>query len=412
MKRTFIFYALFALGLVSTAQTLDDEQRIEDLDYLNNKIQRQFNSFTPEVKGRFEAEIEKIKSNVPNMKPHEFPCEIMRALSMLKDGHTELNIGHWKVGFSRVPLSLYFFEGDLQVVAAHEQYADLIGAKITAISETPIEEVFEKLKKRMSADNEMEYLHAGPGYLVLTELLECMDITQDPQAADISFELIDGTKRKISFDGVDAQTYQDGPWKFALTGDLPLYQSNRKDYYWYQWLAEDQTMYVHIRRMNNQKGAPSIKKFSAALFDEIDEKQPSKLIIDVRNNNGGNYNLSRPIVDGIKKRAWLNKSGSIWAITGRRTFSAASTMCIFLKNETETILIGETGRTHPNLADNNEYMNLPHSDYLIEYTTRIEKHWPERPELDRIPVDVEILPDFESYRKGKDKVLHYILSQE
>ncbi|MEO9484884.1 MAG: hypothetical protein ABJG47_15600 [Ekhidna sp.] len=412
MKRTILFFALFTLGLVSTAQTLNTEQWIHDLDYLNGKIQRQFDSFTPGVKEQFQSAIEQIKSGIDEMESHEVTCEIMRALAMLKDGHTELNIGHRNVGFHRMPLLLYFFEGNLRVIAAHEEYEDLLGAKIIGIGNSTFDEVFEMLTKRMSADNAIEYLHAGPGYLILTELLECMGVSDDPIAASISFELTGGETRKVSFQGLEVKEYQEGTWKFVTTGEQPLYLSNGKESYWFKWLPDEQIMYVQINRLNNQKGAPSIKKFSTNLFKEIDKRKPAKVIFDVRKNNGGNYHLSRPIVNGIKNRDWLNQQGKVWFITGRRTFSAASTMGIFLKKETETILIGEPGRTHPNLADNNEYMNLPNSDYLIEYTTKIKKHWPERPELTMIPVDVEILPDFESYKIGKDKVMEYLIQND
>ena len=403
--------ALLAQGLAGCTQLTPTEQMIKDLDYLNKKIQRQFDSFTPIVKDNFQSEIATIKSNLSNLKPYEFPCEIMRVLSMLKDGHTELNIGQLKVGFHRLPLLLYNYEGDFRVVGAHENYAELLGAKIVSISDTPIDEVFATLKKRMSADNDKEYLHAGPGYLILTELLACMSITNDPQKARVSFESTNGDLIQKNFEGLTAEEYQNGNWRYARESEPPLYLSNRKDSYWYHWLAKEGVMYVHISRLNNQKGTSSIKKFTSTLFEEVDQKRPFKLIIDVRLNNGGNYNLSRPIVEAIKEREWLNQKGKLWMITGRRTFSAASAMAIFLIKETEVTLIGESGRTHPNQADNNEYMSLPYSDYLIEYTTKIKKHWPERPQLTMIPVDIEILPDFESYRQGRGIVMEYILKQ-
>ena len=169
-------------------------------------------------------------------------------------------------------------------------------------------------------------------------------------------------------------------------------------------------MYFNFTRVNNQDGKPSIKKFISQLFEEIDELRPDKLVIDFRLNNGGNYNLSRPLIEAIKSRSWLNQKGKVWAITGRRTFSAASVACVFLKQETQTQLIGEVGRTHPNWADNNEYITLPNSRFLIEYTTKIKVHWPEQPDLDHVPVDVEIPPTFSSFSLGKDPVMEYILN--
>ncbi len=410
MKRTLCFVVLFAFAFVNSAQTLTSDDWIKDLNYLNSKIQKQFNSFVPGIKSKFQSEIDALKRIAPNLEPHEIPCEIMRVLATLQDGHTELNIGHQKVGFHRMPVLVYYFEDELRVIAAHEDYSELLGARVKTIGETPIEEIFETLKMRMSADNEMEYLHAGPGYLILTELMACMGYSDDPLEVNASFELISDEIKNYTFKGLTSKEYQDGPWEFVTKNERPLYRSNTKDWYWYKWLPNEETMYVSMSRMNNQKGAQSIKKFTSVLFKEIDLLKPSKLIIDVRRNNGGNYGLTRPIVDAIKDRAWLNQKQKLWMITGRRTFSAASTMAIFLKKETETILIGEPGRTHPNLADNNEYMNLPNSDYLIEYTTRIKQHWPERPELTLIPVDVEILPDFDSYQEGRDPVMEYILN--
>lgn len=145
---------------------------------------------------------------------------------------------------------------------------------------------------------------------------------------------------------------------------------------------------------------------------ELDRLKPEKLIIDLRRNNGGNYNLTKPIWEGIKEREWLNQPGKVWAITGRRTFSAAATFSILLKQHTKAKLIGEVSRTHPNKGDNNEYMTLPNSGFLIEYTTRIKKHWPEKPDADRIPVDVSITPTLAAYAQGRDLVLEYLFKQQ
>ncbi len=386
----------------------------EDLDYLDNKIQKQFNSFIPGIKDEFAKEVATLKSQLGSLKNYEVAAEIMRILSTLKDGHTELNIGHRKVGFHRVPLSLYIMEGEFYVLAAHEKYKHLVGGKVTAIGDTPISEAFDRLKQNMSRDNDMEYLHAGPGYIILTELLNYLSLTKEHLKSDFTIQQLDGTIVKTCFTGLEANAYSKGPWTryTEMNGlETPLYQSQRSDYYWYKYLPEEKVMYFNFTRVNNQKGKPSIKSFTKELFAEIDRVKPEKLVIDLRLNNGGNYHRSKPIVAAIKARPWLNQTGKILAITGRRTFSAASTMCIFLKQDTHAQIIGEAGRTHPNWADNNEYMNLPNSDFLIEYTTKIKVHWPEHPDYDRVPVDIEILPTWEAYSKGIDPVMAYILKR-
>ncbi len=415
MKKQLIFILLLATGTANAQKPYSEmtaQDWAKDINYLNSKMQRQFNSYVPGIKEEFNTSAKDLISNLPSLKNYQVPCEIMRILSTLQDGHTELNIGHNTVGFHRVPLSLYIFDGDFRVVAAHEKYSDIIGNKVVSIGNQPIQEAFDKLKSQMSHDNDMEFLHAGPGYIILTELLSCLDVTSNPLAATFEFEQEDGSVIRKEFTGVTAQDYSQGPWvtyRSKHNLETPLYLSNTSESYWYRYIPESKVMYFHFSRVNNQKGKPSIKKFSKELFAEIDRVQPEKLIIDFRLNNGGNYHLSDPILAGIKSREWLNQKGKVWAITGRRTFSAASSTCIFLKQQTATTIIGEAGRTHPNKSNNNEYMTLPTSGFLIEYTTRLRKKWPERPDLDRIPPDIEILPDFASYKLGKDKVLDYLL---
>lgn len=397
----------------SKLNTMNPQSWEEDLNYLDKKIQKEFNSFTPGLKGEFSKEVLSLKSKLGSLKNYEVAGEIMRILSTLKDGHTELNIGHPKVGFHRVPLSLYIMEGEFYVLAAHEKYSHLVGGKVTAIGDTPIKEAFERLKQNMSHDNDMEFLHAGPGYILLTELLAYLNLTKEHLKSDLTIKQLDGTEVKTTFTGMEISAYNKGSWKTyrQMNGlETPLYQSQNSSYYWYQYLPDGKTMYFNLSRVNNQKGKKSIKSFSKELFAEIDKLKPEKLVIDLRLNNGGNYHRSEPIIKAIEERPWLNQKGKIWAITARRTFSAASTTCIHLKQRTNIQLIGEAGRTHPNAAQNNEYMSLPNSDFLIEYTTRIKKHWPEHPDYDRVPVDVEVLPTFEAYRKGIDRVLEYLIN--
>ncbi len=384
----------------------------EDIDYLHKKIQKEFASFIPGIKAEFSKETEALKKRIPTLENYEVACEIQRLLSLLQDGHTELNIGHNTIGFHRAPLSLYFFGNELRILAAHEEFKQFVGAKVVQIGRLKMHEAFDRVKHNMSRDNDMEYLYAAPGYLILTELLSFLDIGNSREEVTFQLQLTDGKIVNQQFTGLDWNSYQDGQWVtlFQINQiEPPLYLSFHEENYWSQYLEESGIMYFKFSRLNNQKGAPSIKKFIKQLFTEIDKVRPAKFVVDFRHNNGGNYHLSKPLIEAIKSRSWLNEKGKVWAITGRRTFSAASVASIFLKEHTEALLIGEAGRTHPNQSDNNEYMTLPNSGFLIEYTTKVKVHWPEKQGLDHIPVDVNLPPDYQSYSKGIDPVLDYLL---
>ncbi len=141
---------------------------VDDISYLEKKIDKEFKSFLPGVKDQFLTEINQLKNRVPDLESYEISCEIMRLLSILGDGHTELNIAQSRVGLHRLPFQMYFFEGELHILAAHSDFKDYLGARITSWGKYTISEAFEKLTRTMSHDNEYEFIHAGPSYLILT----------------------------------------------------------------------------------------------------------------------------------------------------------------------------------------------------------------------------------------------------
>jgi hypothetical protein len=404
------FTFLFAVCLGQAPATMTKTSWMEDIDYLNRKIQKTFQSFIPNIKEGFNQEINALKARLPELQEHEIKIELMRTLSGLKDGHTELNVGQENAGFHRLPVVLYFFGEGLYIINAHEKYRELLGARVLKLGQADVNDAFAQLKTILSHDNEMEFLHAGPGYLKLTEVMKYLGVFDSLTAGSITVEKIDGNVETLTLEGLSWDDYGKGPWLGLLHEnkvDAPLYLQQQQKNYWYEYLEDKSTMYFHFRRVNNQQGEPSVKKFIHEMFDVIDEKRPDKLVIDLRNNNGGNYHRSEPLIEAIRARPWLNHVGKVWVITGRTTFSAASVTSIFLRQQTNAQLIGEPGRTDPNLSDNVEYMELPNSRLTIEYTTRIKKHWPELT-TNYIPVDIEIEHTFEQYQKGIDPVMEYL----
>lgn len=410
-RTSILLSALLCLSSLVYSQQLTKEQWAEDLQYLQKKINKQFKSFNPSVKDSFNVGMQLLTTQLPTLKDHEIKIGIMKLMAKLRDGHTELNVAQSNAGFHRLPFTFYFFEDQLHIISAHEQHKDLLGARVLTFGQLTVSEVFQKMTPMLSNDNHMEFVHSVPTYMTLTELLAYLGCSDDITRCQLTLELMDGSKREVPINGMSIAEYSKGPWiglLKSLNVETPLYSKDPQKWYWYKYIPENKLMYFQFRRTNNQDGQPSISKFRKEFFDVIDRERPELLVVDVRNNNGGNYHLGEPFADEVSKRAWLNQPGKVWIVNGRSTFSAAMVTTIFFKKKTKATLIGETGRANPNGTDNNEYMNLPNSKLEIEYTTRIAKHWPEIT-LDHIPVDVVVPPTFEKHKAGVDPVLEYIL---
>lgn len=385
----------------------------EDITYLNKKIQKEFSSFNPIVKSAFSVNSNHLKEELSDLDNETIAIKIGKLVAELQDGHTEMSILQSTANFKRLPIGMYFFEEKLHVFAAQEHYTNLIGTEVIKVGEKTIPEIFNLLKTIMAYDNDYEIYHAGPSFLTLPTVLYFLGITTDESVTNFTFRDESDVVITKNIEPVSLADFNNRAWKTIkeINSVEELNDKNSDKNYWFEYLAKEKTMYFYFGRVNNQKGRPSLKKIITRMFDEIDKVSPNKLIIDLRDNNGGNNNKSRPLIEALKKRAFLNKKGRVYVITGRRTFSAAMVTSIFLKKETNALIVGEPSRGHPNKSDNVEYMNLPNSNLEIEYTTKVKKHWEELGDLNHVPVDVEIAPNFKDYISGEDSVLNYILRQ-
>ena len=418
MRNFFIIIILFVVFSCQTQEPVEiekmtTEQWEYDINYVNKKIQREFASYDPNVKVNFDKNAKKLIQQLGTLDAETIAIEIGRLLASLEDGHTEMSILQENANLSRLPIASYFFKEGLYIFAAHKKHKDLVGSQILTIGDDSIPQVVEKLKDVMTYDNIYEIYQTGPSFISLPSVLQYLKISEK-DSVGLTLKTLSNDTVRVHMSPVPRSEYGKGPWeRYSTIHQLKtqLRDQNSDKNYWYEYLPDQKTMYFYYGRVNNQKGQKTIKKTVNEMFEIIDKVQPEKFVVDLRDNRGGNYNKSIPLIKALKKRDFLNKKGKVYVISGRTTFSAALVTSIFFKKQTNAILIGEPSRGHPNKTDNVEYMYLPNSQLKIEYTTKVKKHWPELGTSDHLPVDIRITPSFKYYQQGKDEVLEYILQQ-
>ena len=95
-------------------------------------------------------------------------------------------------------------------------------------------------------------------------------------------------------------------------------------------------MYVSFR------GYDSLGENTRKLFQLIHSNPTKRLVIDIRQNGGGDFfEGRRHLIQPLKKQPALNQKGRLFVIIGRQTFSAAMVNAIDFRKETNAILVGE-----------------------------------------------------------------------
>ena len=122
----------------------------------------------------------------------------------------------------------------------------------------------------------------------------------------------------------------------SASKDQPLYRQHPDNVFWSQYLPDSQTIYCNFRGYNE------IEKNATVLLNLIKAHQPDKLVIDLRQNGGGDYTLGRKfVIDPIRKLPNLNTKGHLFVLIGPYTFSAGMANAAQFRSETAAILVGE-----------------------------------------------------------------------
>ncbi len=406
-------FTVLLLSCTSNAQMdvskLSPKQWQEDLAYIVSRVNKSFPGFTPESKLLFNQEAEKLRIKMATFNSTQAILEMAKLVATLNDGHTELTLTHNSTGFHRLPLLLYFFGEDLHIVATDEQHATLVGSVIREIDGTATSKIFEALKPLMNADNDVEFISAAPNLIVIPEVLHGLELSKTSNEVTLTLSDEAGTETKHKIKAIDYNQY--ASMKLIRTYQkAPLYLENLDKDYWYRYLNDSKVMYLNVKSLFNQNGKPSVKNTINEVFEEIDKSHPNKFVIDLRLCSGGNYNNALTLVDEIKKRPWLNKKGKVYVVNGRLTFSAASVTTLYLREETEALIVGEVSRARPNWAENMESYKLPNSKLDFDCLNRIKVHFPNLEKSNKIPVDGAIGRSFKAYQMGEDEVMNYIIS--
>jgi len=183
----------------------------------------------------------------------------------------------------------------------------------------------------------------------------------------------------------------------------PLSRQRPTERFWFTYLPESQTVYVSFR------GYDSLGENARKLFQFVDSNPTRRLVIDMRQNGGGDFTKVRSsLIPGIKQRPAINKKGHLFVVIGRRTFSAAMTNAIDFRKETNAILVGEPAGERPNSYQENDEMKLPNSRLTVSYSTPYYKFLDE--DVPAVMPDKRIDPNWTDYKAGRDPVLDWILS--
>jgi tetratricopeptide (TPR) repeat protein len=418
-KLILLFVSCFVLQ--ATAQsTLTTKQWQDDLRFLQETVHKDYSFlFKKTTKEAFDADVEKLHNDIPNLEEHEIVIGFARLVASFKYGHTVLGFRYQPHAFHQLPFNLYQFNNGVFIQGVHKDYQKALGAKVLAIEGVSIEDALKAIYPVVPAENNQFFKAYAGLYLSSPEVLHAQGVIDNfSTIVDFTLEK-NGKTFKQSFTALPigervptsySLVKQDGDWLDAREqSDTPNYLKQLDKIYYYEYLPETKTVYVRQSQIQDDP-SEDIPTFYNRVFDFIDTNDVERLVLDVRLNGGGNNYKNKPIVTGIIKSEKINKVGNLFVIIGRRTFSACQNLVNELDNYTNTLFVGEPTSENVNFYGDNNRVELPNSKIPAFLSFAWWQDKPQWEGADWTAPHIAVDMSFEEYKTNQDPVLDAALS--
>jgi hypothetical protein len=338
-------------------------------------------------------------AQLPDMTDDQAVVGLMRVWAMLsregRDGHQFALPVDEQAG-PMLPIRVYEFAEGVYVTAAAPPHEDLVGARLTSIEGTPIDEVLAAVEPLVPRDGPATVPAFRPTLMLRTEVLAGLGIG-DRAAVEIGVELADGAIRTATIEPMPFDTYVDWAGRFGalqLPGmDGVAYLADPSPFS--AELLDGGVAYLRYRFV----APPDLLQVSEWVADGRVER----LVLDLRQNPGGDNHSFARLLSLVTEFA-ADHPRSLAVLTDRVTFSAASNLATSIEAATDAVFIGEPMGGGLNFWDDVRWIRL--DSLPVPMTVAISTRWWEFADPDEVRLtidpDVQLPVTADDYFAGRD----------
>jgi hypothetical protein len=409
--KVFLFIFI-VLGLISCtdnptspiSQAERTAQWRADIDYLSSQLKSNQLNFSSLVSVQtFDNTLNDVKSSIDSLQDYEIYLKLQQLVASFNIAHTLIYPPAF-VKYHFLPIYAAAFSDGLYIVKTDNRNTALLGKKIVKAGNNDISAVKDSLKKIISHENNYWAEYQIPLAFSLVEALQFFGLINN--IAQVELEIEGSGKVTLSTIEQNYNNFSSGYISLLEGKTLPLYLQNYSSYYWFTYLVPSKTFYIAYNKCSNASNI-SFAVFTDNVKNFIASNEVDKVIIDLRNNGGGNSGIFNPLLSYLQNSTF-NQRGKLFVIIGKHTFSSALLNAISLKINTECILVGEPTGGKPNSYGEVRTFTLPNSGMIVQYCIKYFSTVSGNPE--------SLFPDYyidltaQDYLNGRDPVLDFVSS--
>lgn len=235
------------------------------------------------------------------------------------------------------------------------------------------------------------------------EILQALGVLQASERAIFTLEKEGQAPYRTEISSL--ATNENAKWVSLVSNPAALYLQHPERSFWFARMpTAERTVYVCFR------GYDSLAHHARQLMQFMDARPTDRLIVDMRQNGGGNFSLPRKyLLPALRKRKNINAKGHLFVVTGRKTFSAGMSNAADFRRLTAATLVGEPTGARPNGYQELYFITLPNSRLRVGISIRYYRFQPQ--DTDAVLPDQRIDPNWNSYQSDTDPIVEWIMRQ-
>lgn len=383
------------------------------------------NLFYRITRAQWDSAVAATERRMPSLTRDQALVALIELVALVHDAHTALNPLYAPAAHVHYyGIELYRFDDGVFVRKAAPPYAALAGTRVLRIGRVSIDSALAAAARVISHENDWWAGTWAPLWLTFAEVLDGLGLVDDKESLPLVIERAaggGGRRDSVVLKPVallvpaghnPAGPIDRGSWTdMRGAGTTPLWLRNPSRSYWVEYQPGDRTLYVCYRAVVSLPEPTGNEAFWRQVFALTDSLPIARMVLDIRENSGGNSFYNRQVVRGIVARPKLDRPDRLFVIIGPRTFSAAMNLARDLEQWTSATFVGEpTGNALYFFGDHNQLV-LPASGLNVAVSSLT---WP--------PYDPHDRRDFlgpalytpltaAAYRENRDPALRAILER-
>lgn len=288
----------------------------------------------------------------------------------INDGHTSVSLKN--IPKHHFPIEVKRIDREWRVIKVSNKYQHLLKLSLVAIDDISIDKVSAKVAEvAQFVENQYSQTVRTGEYLNISELLYALHITKKEQQAVFTFLDSNNQEIKITLKALEKDSSNKTSDFDHLTIGVPEITKPNDltfPFLWFTPIKNTEALYINFE---SYPSFEAMQVFGETLVNYIAKNQIKQVVIDLRNNGGGDLYVGIVLAYALNLADSIDWKNGVFVLTSNNTFSAGTSNAALFKQLLNAKIVGEPTGSNPTGYQDMDSFKLPSSKLIVTYSKRL-----------------------------------------